>query len=120
VAGPFENGNELSGSMKGGKFLDYLSDCQLLKKGSAPWSQSVILYLTLECSSYPILFRLSIPKVTISTNAFPLFPHFLQASYIITLNWYSLFLNIVSNTSFTVTPRYIYIYTHTHIHTHSH
>jgi hypothetical protein len=34
VADSCEHVNELSGSVKGGEFLDYLSDCQLLKKGS--------------------------------------------------------------------------------------
>jgi hypothetical protein len=33
VAGSCENGNEHSGSIKGGEFIDYLSDCELLKKG---------------------------------------------------------------------------------------
>jgi len=36
VAGFCEHGNEPSGSIKSGKFLDQLSDCQLLKKHSAP------------------------------------------------------------------------------------
>jgi hypothetical protein len=36
VAGSREHDNEPSGSIKGGEFLDYLSDCQLLKDGSAP------------------------------------------------------------------------------------
>jgi hypothetical protein len=38
VAGSCEHGNEVSGSLKGGKFLDWLSDCQFLKKVSAAWS----------------------------------------------------------------------------------
>jgi hypothetical protein len=38
VAGSCEHGNEPSGSIKGGEFLDQLSDCQLLKKDSAPWN----------------------------------------------------------------------------------
>jgi hypothetical protein len=33
-----ENGNETSGSIKGGEFLDCLSDCQLLNKVSATCS----------------------------------------------------------------------------------
>jgi hypothetical protein len=37
VAGSCEHGNELSGFIKGGEFLDWLSDYQLLKD-SAPWS----------------------------------------------------------------------------------
>jgi hypothetical protein len=37
VVGCFEHSNEPSGSIKGGEFLDKLSDCQLLKKVSAPW-----------------------------------------------------------------------------------
>jgi hypothetical protein len=36
VAGCCEHGNELSGSIKGGEFIDYLSDFWLLKKESAP------------------------------------------------------------------------------------
>jgi hypothetical protein len=38
VAGCCENGNEPSGSIKGGEFLDSLSDCQLLNKDFALWS----------------------------------------------------------------------------------
>jgi hypothetical protein len=30
------NGNETSGSLKGGEFCEYLSDCQVLKEDSAP------------------------------------------------------------------------------------
>jgi hypothetical protein len=37
-AGCCEHGNEPSGSIKCGEFLDQLSDCQLLKKNSARWS----------------------------------------------------------------------------------
>jgi hypothetical protein len=32
---------------KGGEFLDYLSDCQLLKKDSAPWN---LLFLSVQTS----------------------------------------------------------------------
>jgi hypothetical protein len=35
VAGFFEHCNETSGPTKGGEFLDYLIDCQLLKEDSA-------------------------------------------------------------------------------------
>jgi hypothetical protein len=35
VSGPYERGNEPSGSIKGGKVLDYLSDSQLVKKECA-------------------------------------------------------------------------------------
>jgi hypothetical protein len=38
VTGSFERSNEASGYIKGGEFLVYLSDYQLLKKDSAPWS----------------------------------------------------------------------------------
>jgi hypothetical protein len=38
VAGSCEHSNKHSGSIKGAKFLDLLSDCQLLKRDSAPWS----------------------------------------------------------------------------------
>jgi hypothetical protein len=37
VAGSYEHGNEPSGSIKSGEFVEYLSDYQLLKKGSDPW-----------------------------------------------------------------------------------
>jgi hypothetical protein len=35
VAGSCEHGNEPSGSIQGGEFLDQLSECSLLKKDSA-------------------------------------------------------------------------------------
>jgi hypothetical protein len=35
VASSCEYGNEPSGSIKGEEFLDYMSDCQLLKRDSA-------------------------------------------------------------------------------------
>jgi hypothetical protein len=38
VAGFCKHGNELPGSIKGGKFLDHLSDYQHLEKDSGPWS----------------------------------------------------------------------------------
>jgi hypothetical protein len=38
MVGSCEHGNELLGFIKGGKFLDYMSDYQLLKKDSAPCS----------------------------------------------------------------------------------
>jgi hypothetical protein len=40
VGGCCEHGNEPepAGSIKGGEFLDLLSDYQLVKKGCAPWS----------------------------------------------------------------------------------
>jgi hypothetical protein len=38
VASLCEHGNELSGSMRGGESLDWLSDYQLPNKDSAPWS----------------------------------------------------------------------------------
>jgi hypothetical protein len=38
VAWSYEHGNEPSGSIKGGEFLDQLSDFQLLLKVSIPWS----------------------------------------------------------------------------------
>jgi hypothetical protein len=37
VAGSFKHGNELSGSLKGGEFTDWLSEYQLLKD-SGPWN----------------------------------------------------------------------------------
>jgi hypothetical protein len=38
VAISCERGNETSGSIKGGEFIDYLSNYQFLKKDSTPWS----------------------------------------------------------------------------------
>jgi hypothetical protein len=37
MVGSFEHGNEPAGSIKGGEFLDHMSDYQILKKDSAPW-----------------------------------------------------------------------------------
>jgi hypothetical protein len=34
-----EQGNKLSGSVKGGEFLDHLRDCQLLQKKLAAWNK---------------------------------------------------------------------------------
>jgi hypothetical protein len=42
LAGSCEYGNEPFGSIKGGVFLDQLSDCQLLKKDSAACSYNTI------------------------------------------------------------------------------
>jgi hypothetical protein len=36
-SGSYEQGNEISGPIKGGEFFDKLSDYHLLKKGSVPW-----------------------------------------------------------------------------------
>jgi hypothetical protein len=38
VAGFYEHRNEISVTIQGGEFLNKLSDYQLLKKDSAPWS----------------------------------------------------------------------------------
>jgi hypothetical protein len=38
VAGSCEHGNQLSGSIKFWEFLEWLTDCWLLKKDSAPWN----------------------------------------------------------------------------------
>ena len=51
-----ECGNEPSGSMKCGEFLDQLQTSQLLKKDSAPWSKQVSKYTCL-CESQPNLFE---------------------------------------------------------------
>ena len=39
MAGTYDCGNESSGSIKCGEFLDYLKTMQLLKKDCAPWSK---------------------------------------------------------------------------------
>jgi hypothetical protein len=39
VAGTCECGNELSGSIKRGEFLDYLQIGYFLKKDSVPWGK---------------------------------------------------------------------------------
>jgi hypothetical protein len=46
VAGCCEHDNEPLGSVQGGEFFDWLSDFQLLKKDSVPWSDLVIICLT--------------------------------------------------------------------------
>ena len=48
VAGTCECGNEPSGSIKCGEFIDQLRTAYLLKKDSAPWSKYVMkgLYFT--------------------------------------------------------------------------
>jgi hypothetical protein len=38
VADSCEHGNKTSDLIKDGEFLDYLSDCQILRKDCAPWS----------------------------------------------------------------------------------
>jgi hypothetical protein len=43
VADPSENGNETSGYIKRGDFLDYLRNCYILKKDPAPCSYIVIV-----------------------------------------------------------------------------
>jgi hypothetical protein len=48
VAGSCGHGNELCDSIKGGESSEYLSDWQLLKKDSAPWTSLVVLYYCLE------------------------------------------------------------------------
>ena len=45
VVGICEYGNEPSGSLKYGEFLDQLKTGQLRKKGSAPWSSKYIFSL---------------------------------------------------------------------------
>jgi hypothetical protein len=42
VAGFCEEGNEPSGSINGGKFLDQFKEYQLFKMDSAPWSCYVV------------------------------------------------------------------------------
>jgi hypothetical protein len=37
VAGSYYHGNEPLGCIKGGEFLDFLSDHDVLKEDSAPW-----------------------------------------------------------------------------------
>ena len=44
MADTCECGNEPSGSVKYGEFLDQLQTSQLLKKDSAPWSKQVSVY----------------------------------------------------------------------------
>jgi hypothetical protein len=44
VAGCCEHSNEPMDSIKGGEFVDQLSDYQLLKKDSAPFSYFVMSY----------------------------------------------------------------------------
>ena len=46
VAESCECGNEPSGSVKCGEFLDQLQTSQLLKKDTAPWSGVIIIIIT--------------------------------------------------------------------------
>ena len=41
MAGTCKCSNEPSGSIKCREFLDYLRNCELLKKDSAPWNELV-------------------------------------------------------------------------------
>jgi hypothetical protein len=55
-----EHGNEPSGSIKGGEFLDKLSDCQLLKKDSDPWNvqtaeSTTVAFLYVQRASHTII-----------------------------------------------------------------
>ena len=57
VADACECGNEPSGSVKCGEFLDRLQTSQLLKKDSAPWSKKVRIFLLLLVSMQCIISR---------------------------------------------------------------
>jgi hypothetical protein len=37
VGGSCEHGNEPSGSIEGGEFIDWLNDCWFFKEDSTPW-----------------------------------------------------------------------------------
>jgi hypothetical protein len=50
-----EHGNELSGSVEDGEYLDYLSECQFLKKDSVSWSFQEVS--ATDCNSKNILHR---------------------------------------------------------------
>jgi hypothetical protein len=53
VAGSCKHGNEPFGSINDWEFLDWLSDYQLLKKDSAPWSWLVRLIATELYNKFP-------------------------------------------------------------------
>jgi hypothetical protein len=63
VAGSCEH-NEASSCIKGREFLDWLSDCQLLKKDSAPWSwifkTAFLPYVTSVCMTSVFKFDLTL------------------------------------------------------------
>jgi hypothetical protein len=42
VAESCDHSNEPLGSTKGAEFFNYVSDCQLLKKDSDPWSSLIM------------------------------------------------------------------------------
>jgi hypothetical protein len=44
VTSSCEHGNEHSGSIKDGKFIDYLSDHKFLNKDSAPWRWLIVIF----------------------------------------------------------------------------
>jgi hypothetical protein len=47
----YEDGDKISGSIKGGEFRNYLSDYQFLKYVSEPWSKQLDDWFTLPISS---------------------------------------------------------------------
>jgi hypothetical protein len=71
VAGSCEHGNELSGSIKGGAFLDLLRNYQLLGNDSAPCSKlDIIIYLDI------LLIKTFIFYISVSSNtSFTTFRH---------------------------------------------
>jgi hypothetical protein len=52
--GSCEHGNEPSGFTKGREFIDYQTDCQLLKKDSVPCSCLVMFRRNVETLSVPV------------------------------------------------------------------
>jgi hypothetical protein len=75
VADSCEHGNEYLGSIKIWEFLEWLSDCWLLEKDSAPWSwlvgwlvgwlvcsvgQLIVGWLVGESVSQPVMYYISL------------------------------------------------------------
>ena len=74
MAGTCECGNEPSGSIKCGEFLDYLRNGQLLKKDCAVWIESkckLSYFQTDECA----VCDLQGPDVKTQTNLITVFEH---------------------------------------------
>ena len=52
VMGSCKRGTEHSGCIQCGNFIHCLSNRQILKRGSSPWSQRVSFFFNIQCSCY--------------------------------------------------------------------
>jgi hypothetical protein len=72
VEGSCEHGNEPSGSIKYREILEWLRNWRLLKKGLAPWSQLVSLFVEQDIPNYNLLMdnsaKLWVSETLIASN----------------------------------------------------